>query len=135
MTDIKEYRDTLETWKGGKANGYYEPFLNEIHILCGEDLEFRTSIHERIHAERRNKTSARFAYILQIREVTNFLFSVLIILAITGAVTNILPFFFVSGLFGFLLACLTFEELKADSLTEKSMREIKRNGRYRGETD
>ncbi len=127
MSKTKIVKETLETWKGGKADGYFEPLTNEIHILQGKDVEFRTEIHEKVHADRQNKLTFKLGSLLQISGVSQFIFAVMIILGIAGAATQaLIPFFFIAGIFTVLIFCYMFEELRADQVMLKSMKEIKR---------
>lgn len=130
MTEkVKEIKETLETWRGGvKANGYYEPFTNEIHVLRGADLEFRTLMHERIHASRRHKKTAIFAALLGIPQIINLLFGLLIVLGIIGIFSSLAPFLVVAAMFASLQTCVIYEEAIADKLTNQAMKEIKTNG-------
>jgi hypothetical protein len=122
--------DSLEDWKGGKSAGYYEPFLNEIHILKGKDIEFRTLLHEKVHASRKTKLTFKLASIIQIEMVRNTLFGIFTVLTAIGLLTaQYIPFLFMAIFFLFCLFCSAYEEYRADITTLKSMREIKRNER------
>lgn len=117
---------TLENWDGKTSNGYYSPFTHEIHLLRGKDLEEITLMHEQIHANRRDKLTFKFAQLLGFPMVTHFLSGLLLVLAIAGFFTSLIPFFFTGGVYGFLLLCHMYEEAKADYLVSKSIREIKK---------
>ena len=124
--------DRLENWKGGRANGYYEPFKDEIHVLNGQDSVFRALIHEKVHRRRRNKWTFKIATITQMPFMFWVLFTIMMFLsAYTVAlhtVTSTIPLFTIGITFLFCLMCGHYEEYKANSAMMKSCRIIKQNG-------
>lgn len=129
------FTDSLEHWNYGKASGIYNPFTDEIHVLKADDLYFRALMHEKIHAGRRSKITFRVGCLAQLPIVVNFLFAILIFLAVSGIifqalsgfsfVTAFTPFLFSAGLFSTIMFCHAYEEMKADNITEQGMREGK----------
>src|ERR1017187_7124588 len=73
--------DRLETWNLGKASGYFEKAKDEIHILSGEDQEFRTLIHETTHADRQNKSTFRLASFFKTPLVNAILLAIMVFFA------------------------------------------------------
>jgi fatty acid desaturase len=132
MTETPENRlvmETLETWKGGpKAVGYYQPFTNEIHILNSSDIFQRTLIHERCHALRREKTTFKLAQVFAFPAFNFILFSIMLLLAVVGVFSSLIPFLSVATIFICLLFCHIYEEYKADLMVSQTIKEIKKNG-------
>jgi hypothetical protein len=119
-------RDRLENWPAGKATGYYEPRANEIHLLRGEDVELRTLWHEVAHAARQNTLSFQLARALNRPVVNNLMFAGLILTALTAFIISFVPFFIMAGLFGILVFCQAREELIAERVVRKEIKNLKR---------
>jgi hypothetical protein len=124
----KEYFHKLEDWEGGKANGYYEPLTDEIHILRSESMMFRVLLHERIHASRRKKLTCKVGALISINPVRNFMFLLTLIFASLSFTLGIMPFLIVAGLFMSLIFCSAYEEFIVDSTVSRSVNQIKFNG-------
>ena len=125
--------ERLETWKGGRSNGYYEPFKDEIHVLKGVDIESRILLHERIHASRKDKITFKMASLLQIPAISNFLLGLLVLFSVFAVVPvlldpsitvfyNAVPLFVIAGFFMYLNVCLTYEEEVANKAVMTSLR-------------
>jgi hypothetical protein len=133
LSEPKIVYETLETYQGGKSNGYYEPFKNEIHILKGKDAEFRALLHEKVHAARKEEVSFKFASLLQVPALNYMMFGLLLIFAIYAlfmakSLANTIPFLFIAGIYSFFIGCVAYEEAVADKLTLKSAKAIRQNG-------
>ena len=136
MTDKNRiFVDSLENWKGGKANGYYEPFKDEVHVLNGKDAEFRALIHEKTHQARRNHLSFKFASIVQSPAFYIFL-AAMVALAVYGAliatIQSLIPFFFFTATFIFLTGCSAYEEALANRAMNQSIKLIQQNEKGKG---
>jgi fatty acid desaturase len=128
MQEPKIIIESLETWTGGKATGYYQPFKNEIHVLRGKDLEHRALYHEKVHANRRDKRTAKFAQVFAVPIIPQLYFGLLMVLAVVGVFTSIIPFLVTAGMFLFFIVCHVYEEYIADSLTARNSNEIRKLG-------
>lgn len=62
MTDI--IRVPLKEWDWGQATGYYDVQTDTIYILEGSSQEDLSILHEKVHAERRNKLSFKLACVV-----------------------------------------------------------------------
>lgn len=129
----KIYIDKLENWKGGRANGYYEPFKDEIHVLNGADCMLRARIHEGTHRKRRNKLTFKFASIIRIPASNAIMLAVLFGLAFYGiayvTLQAMIPFYFFASTYIALMFCSAYEETVANRAMTTSCREIKQNGK------
>lgn len=121
--------DRLETWNLGKASGYFEKAKDEIHILSGEDQEFRTLVHETTHADRQNKPTFRLASFFKTPIITAFLLVSLTFMVFYDSFIshNYGGFVVVGFIYSIGFFCEIYEEAKADKAMLKSCREIRVN--------
>jgi hypothetical protein len=121
--------DRLETWNLGKASGYFEKAKDEIHILSGEDQEFRTLVHETTHADRQNKSTFRLASFFKTPVVYAVLLTLLVFWGFYGELINhnLYGFIAVGFVFSIGFFCEIYEEYKADQAMLKSCQEIRVN--------
>ena len=118
----KKIYHTLEDYDGGVSNGYYDYFTDTIHLLRGKDLEFRTELHERIHAARRDKITFRLGTVFQIQPVMYIFILAIGIITILSLVAAIaLALIFLS-----LFACNLYEEYVANKAVIKSVKNLKK---------
>lgn len=122
----KTIKDKLEDWQAGKANGYFEPRVNEIHLLNGDDVELRALWHETAHAARQDKLSFKLARALNRPAINNFLVGFLILTALISFVFSIVPFFVAAGIFGLLVFCQAREEIIAEKAVNQKIKSLKR---------
>lgn len=116
---------TFRDWDGGKADGYYEPASDTIHILRGEDLELRARIHEGVHASRCGKLSFRLARLVANPLVNCFMWALFVASALTALLLQFtLLFFFMGMWYMLMLGCWAYEEAVADQKTMQTIKAI-----------
>jgi hypothetical protein len=121
-----EIFEKLETWKGGKATGYYDVARDEIHILKGRDTEYMSLFHERVHANRKDKLTFKIGASFQMPAMRVILFALFIATAISSLITlEILPLITTTSMYILMYACVAYEEMIATKLTKKSCTAIK----------
>lgn len=138
MTKPNVIYESFETWKGGSANGYYEPKTNEIHILKGKDMELRCLWHESAHASRQHKLTFRIAKLLQTPLYRNVFFACLVVLGLLSvfAVKSAFPIVFSAYIATALFYlstyfCAGYEEFQANLEAKRLTKHIK--GEYRND--
>jgi hypothetical protein len=109
----KEFIDPIETW----SSNHYNPYTDEIHILQGNMLEYRALIHERAHAQRKNKATFKLAQTVNIPVVTYLFIGALAILAASSLYFGVVPLLAFGAFYLFLLCCGGWEEYKANEIT------------------
>jgi hypothetical protein len=111
--------DKLKDWQGGDSNGYSEPDTNTIHVIRGEDLELKMVLHEKIHLQRKNKTTFKLGSLI-VTPFSNILLLILVGISFVTAPTGyIMLSFYIC-----LIICLFYEEKTTWKLTMKKLREI-----------
>lgn len=122
MENEKIVYETIDTWKYGKATGYYNPKTDEIHLLRDTDTTLRTLVHERIHRARRNKLTFKLATKSKQSNWLMFALCLFFALGTTIISQGFLAFAIATGLsFLLLYGCEMLEENFADKETKRIM--------------
>jgi hypothetical protein len=111
----------IENWNEGIANGYYDFLTDEIHVLDGKSLFYKTLLHEEIHAVRKHTLTAKLGSLINFMPIRQVFTGFLLILGAYAIIVNIIPFLIVAAFYMAMFLCNFYEEAQANKATLKAI--------------